>query len=467
MTVTGADSAMNPRAVPLHPALPAASPPPTATAPAASAGADLEAGQSEDERGSSSTIAGSSFQQLSASFRQQAVQVGDGLRGNAPGERILRTLSGVGISGLAAREAAGAAQELMTAEEQRVSGGESRSFVQRDLSQQRRAARPGAGTPQSTVRAYLRAWGQFTMKVMFILCLLSWAIREFVSIEALFSVLVENYATCCSSWHFNLVLRLYSLVNGTNSLYGTLRMVRMQSDDDANIIFRRFRRWFFLLPISTLLFYSAPHDCWRKGRNLNCFEILHDSLVWDQVAVFSGVFVLIYTVRGGFGPLHEFSQPPLDLSLALKLERVPFDAAIFDDVQCPKACSICFEEFDSSTDLREDTAVAGDTAVHDDGRVGEVKRQEPNGAVRVHFEGADLPLDGWHVQPIARMPCSPAHCFHIKCISEWLVRSGSCPCCRAPYDGASGASGRSFEATGASEQLTEVELSNRPNAANV
>jgi len=98
-------------------------------------------------------------------------------------------------------------------------------------------------------------------------------------------------------------------------------------------------------------------------------------------------------------------------SRRIRLDRVAFDPALFNDVDMPRSCAICLCDFDGTT--------------------------EPAGSVSgfasysrnvVLLDGADA-ASCRHGE-IFRLPCARAHCFHAGCIHEWLTAYGTCPICR-------------------------------------
>jgi hypothetical protein len=108
----------------------------------------------------------------------------------------------------------------------------------------------------------------------------------------------------------------------------------------------------------------------------------------------------------------------------IRLERVAFDAALFNDVDMPRACAICLCDFEACPENVPEKAEKAGKAE---------KAESVNGSVShtrnvVFVEGAGAAE--WRQDEIVRLPCAPAHCFHAGCIHEWLTAHGTCPLCR-------------------------------------
>jgi hypothetical protein len=102
----------------------------------------------------------------------------------------------------------------------------------------------------------------------------------------------------------------------------------------------------------------------------------------------------------------------------IRLERVAFDAALFNDVDMPRSCAICLCDFEGFT---ENVAEKPKKAESVNGSVSPTRN-----VVFVEGTGAAE----WRQGEILRLPCAPAHCFHAGCIHDWLTAHGTCPLCR-------------------------------------
>jgi hypothetical protein len=95
----------------------------------------------------------------------------------------------------------------------------------------------------------------------------------------------------------------------------------------------------------------------------------------------------------------------------IRLERVAFDPATFNDVDMPRSCAICLCDFDGTTEP-----------------AGSVSSSTSYSRNVVLLDGADA--TACRPGEIVRLPCARAHCFHAACIREWLTAYGTCPICR-------------------------------------
>jgi hypothetical protein len=98
----------------------------------------------------------------------------------------------------------------------------------------------------------------------------------------------------------------------------------------------------------------------------------------------------------------------------IRLERVAFDPARFNDLDLPRSCAICLSDFDGTTEPAD--------SVH----FSRISTSYSRNVVLLDGADAASCPEG----EIVRLPCARAHCFHAGCIHEWLTAHGTCPICR-------------------------------------